>query len=127
MDHDIEEQERLRELFGIGRAGEPVSTVDPKDVKAVWERFCEFERESPGRPGAVGIEIFKAACSPGANIQAIIHRTQMLWVVQHCSPEALAPWTKDARFDDGLPRHRGGSNGMDWRRSPAARLSVRCR
>ena len=104
MDQDMEEQERLRELFGIGRAGEPVSTVDPKDVKAVWEHFREFERESPGRPGAVGIEIFKAACSPGANIQATIHRTQMLWLVQHASPEALAPWTKDERLDDAVFR-----------------------
>ena len=104
MDQDMEEQERLRVLFGFGRAGEPVSTVDPKDVKAVWELSIDFEREHPGRPGAVGIEIFKAACSPGANIQAIIHRTQMLWVVQHASREALAPWTKDDQLADEVFR-----------------------
>jgi hypothetical protein len=32
MDQDMEEQEqeRIRKLFGFGRAGESVSTVDPK-------------------------------------------------------------------------------------------------
>ena len=32
MDQDMEEQERLRELFGFGRAGEPVPQVDPSDM-----------------------------------------------------------------------------------------------
>ena len=36
MDPDMEEQERLRELFGYGRAGEPVPQVDPADLKALW-------------------------------------------------------------------------------------------
>ena len=45
MDQDMEEQEqeRVRKLFGFGRAGEPVSTVDPKDVKAVWERSVSLK------------------------------------------------------------------------------------
>jgi len=37
MDHDMEEQERLRELFGFGRAGEPVPQVDPSDMRALWD------------------------------------------------------------------------------------------
>jgi hypothetical protein len=103
-DQDMEEQERLRQLFGFGCAGEAVSTVDPKDVKAVWELSSDFEREHPGRPGAVGIELFKGVCSPGADIPAITYRTQMMWVVQHASPEALAPWTKDNQLTDAVFR-----------------------
>jgi len=113
MDQDMEEHERIRKLFGFGGAGEPVPTVDPEDVKAVWELFSDFEREHPGRPGAVGIEIFKRACSPGADIQAIIYRTQMMWVVQHASPEALAPWTKDERLDDAVFRAIA-ETPMEW-------------
>ena len=103
-DMEEQEQERIRKLFGFGRPGEAVPTVNPEDVKAVWERSSEFERENPGRQGAVGIEIFKRACSPGANIQATIYRTQMMWVVQHASPAVLAPWTKDDRLDDAVFR-----------------------
>jgi len=113
MDQDMEEHERIRKLFGFGGAGEPVPTVDPEDVKAVWELFSDFEREHPGRPGAVGIEIFKRACSPGADIQAIIYRTQMMWVVRHASPEALAPWTKDDRLDDAVFRAIA-ETPMEW-------------
>jgi hypothetical protein len=106
MDQDMEEQEqeRIRKLFGFGRAGEPVSTVDPKDVKAVWELSSDFEREHPGTPGAVGIEVFKSVCSPGADIPAITYRAQMMWVVQHASPEALAPWTQDSQLTDAVFR-----------------------
>jgi hypothetical protein len=106
MDQDMEEQEkeRIRKLFGFGRAGEPVSTVDPKDVKAIWILSSDYEKEHPGKSGAVGVEILKSVCSPGANIAAITYRAQMMWVVEHASPEALAPWTKDERLDDAVFR-----------------------
>ncbi len=51
MDQDIEENERIRKLFGFGRAGEPVPTVDPEDVKAIWGLSSEFERKNPGQAG----------------------------------------------------------------------------
>jgi hypothetical protein len=106
MDQDMEgqEQERIRKLFGFGRAGEEVPTVDSKDVKAIWILSSDYEKEHPSKSGAVGIEILKSVCSPGANIAAITYRTQMMWVVEHASPEALAPWTKDERLDDAVFR-----------------------
>lgn len=113
MDQDAVEEQRLRERFGFGRAGEPVPTVDPEDVKAVWELFSDSEKKHPGRPGAVGIEIFKHACSLGADIPAITYRAQMLWVLQHASPEALAPWTKDEQIDDAVFRAIAETS-MEW-------------
>jgi hypothetical protein len=104
MEQGREDAERMREMFGFGRAGEPVSTVDPKDAKAVWKLSREFEREHPGRPGAIGVEVFRGACSPGANIPAIAYRLQMMWAVQHVSPEALAPWIKENQLADGVFR-----------------------
>ena len=46
MDQDMEEQEqeRIRKLFGFGRAGEEVDTVDPKDVKAIWILSSDYEK-----------------------------------------------------------------------------------
>jgi hypothetical protein len=132
MDQDMEEQEqeqeRIRKLFGFGRAGEPVSTVDPKDVKAIWILSTDYEKEHPGKSGAVGIEILKSVCSPGANIAAITYRTQMMWVVEHASPEALAPWTKDERLDDAMrssaPSRRFRWNGWAWERRGTAYPSM---
>jgi hypothetical protein len=73
-------------------------------VKGIWILSSDCEQEHPGKLGAVGIQILKSVCSPGANIAAITYWTQMRWVVEHASPEALAPWTKDERLDDAVFR-----------------------
>jgi len=72
MDPDMEEQERLRELFGYGRAGEPVPQVDAADIKAVLEIGQDMERKYPGGQYAVGRAVYENACKPGANIQAVL-------------------------------------------------------
>jgi hypothetical protein len=115
MDQDMEEQEqeRIRKLFGFGRAGDEVPTVDPRDVQAIWKLSSDYEKEHPGTSGAIGIEILKNLCSPGANIAAISYRTQMMWVAEHASPEALAPWTKDEQLDDAV-FHAIAEVPMEW-------------
>ena len=52
----------------------------------------------------------------------------MMWVVEHASPEALAPWTKDERLDDAVFRAIA-EVPMEWMgvQSAAARLTLRCR
>ena len=44
MDFDAQEHERRRELFGFGRAGEPVPQVDPSDLKALWTLGQEVKK-----------------------------------------------------------------------------------
>ena len=61
-------------------AGAPVPTVEPSDVKRVWE----FTSEMPGRlgqaPGAVGwdIDLIAGQCSEGADPIAVFFRTALL-------------------------------------------------
>lgn len=91
MDPDMEEQERIRKMFGIGRAGEPVPQVDPEDVKAVWEIGQESVKENPQGNVAIGLEIFRRACKPGANVPAVTYRTQQIGMLQLIRPDVVDP------------------------------------
>ena len=91
MGQDMEEQERLRELFGFGRAGEPVPQVDPEDVKAVWEVGQESVKENPQGNVAIGAEIFRRACKPGANVPAVTYRTGQIGILRLIQPDVMDP------------------------------------
>lgn len=97
MDDDAEQQ-RLMELFGYGRAGEPVPVVDAEDVRAVWELGQETAKENPGRNVAIGVEIFRHACKPGANVSAVTYRTRKIDMLRTIAPEVMEPLPKD-KFD----------------------------
>jgi len=94
--------------FG-GEAGEPVPQVDPEDVKAAWKVGRDIERRHPGGPGglhayAIGVEVFKAACKPGADIPAVGYRGMMLGTLTRHAQEQLAPWLEEGRPDDVIFR-----------------------
>jgi hypothetical protein len=65
MDRNMEEQERLRELFGFGRAGELVPQVDPSDLKALWNLGQDTRKTHPDGGVAVGVNLMQALCKPG--------------------------------------------------------------
>ena len=69
MDPDMEEQERLRELFGYGRAGEPVPQVAPSDLKALWTLYEESRKRNPKGRAMIGRSLMQDLCKPGANVQ----------------------------------------------------------
>jgi hypothetical protein len=92
-----------------GEAGEPVPKVDPEDVKAAWEVGREIERRHPPDAGgltayAVGVGVFKAACKPGANIEAICYRGMMLGTLTRHAQEQLSPWFKEGNPEDVIFR-----------------------
>src|ERR1700693_432826 len=98
----MDEAEMMRLL---GAPGAPVPEVDPEDVKAVWELGRDIEARHPAKAGelrahAVGIEIFKAACKPGANIPAVFYRGTMLGMLIRHAQDQLAPWLKEGNPDD---------------------------
>jgi hypothetical protein len=95
MDQDIEEQERLRELFRFGRAGEPVPIVDPEDVKAVWEVGQESVKGHPQGGVAISVEIFRHACKPGANVPAVTYRTRKIDMLRLIRPDVMDPFLQD--------------------------------
>jgi hypothetical protein len=91
MDEDTMEHERIREMFGLGRAGEPVPEVDPADVKAVWEVGLDSAKHHPEGGIAIGVEIFKRACKPGADVPAVTYRTQQLSMLKMIRPDVMDP------------------------------------
>jgi hypothetical protein len=95
MDPDMEEQERLRELFGYGRAREPVPQVDAADIKAVLEIGQDMERRHPGGQYAVGRAVYENACKPGAIIQAVLFRASRVDMLRLVAPAVLDPLIQD--------------------------------
>ena len=73
----------------FGKAGEPVPVVDLADIKVMWVHFQELKAQHPGGV-AVEVDIWKQLCSPGANIQAVSYRCQMLGLLEMMQ---RAAWT----------------------------------
>src|SRR5882724_12252595 len=101
MDPDIEEQERLRQLFGFGRAGEPVPQVDPEDVKAVWELWQGVKKDHPGVQVAIGQEIYERTCKHGTNVTAVSYRVGKIEMLRHILPDTMEPLIQE-KLDDVL-------------------------
>ena len=58
-EQDRAEEERLIELFGYGRAGEPVPEVDPSDLKALWALGEESRKTHPEGGTMIGMSIMR--------------------------------------------------------------------
>jgi hypothetical protein len=95
MDQDTVEQERLRELFGYGRAGEPVPVVDPADMKVLWDMGQDLKKRHPEGGAAVGMGVMQSLCKPGANVTAVSYRANMMGMLQHVAPELINPLIQD--------------------------------
>jgi hypothetical protein len=91
MDPDTQEQERLREMFGFGRPGEPVPVVDPEDIKAAWEVGKGCRKSHPQGNVAIGIAVFRHACKPGANVPAVTYRTGQIDILRLIQPDVMDP------------------------------------
>jgi hypothetical protein len=91
MDADMEEQERLRELFGYGRAGEPVPQVDPSDMKALWALYEDSRKRHPEGGVMIGRRLMQALCKPGADVTAISYRATKLELLRHILPDIMEP------------------------------------
>jgi hypothetical protein len=93
MDPDLEQ---LRELFGYGRAGDPVPQVDPSDMKALWKLGEDVRKSNPDAGGiAITVDVMGAYCKPGANVGAIRYRARIIGMLQQILPEVMDPLIKD--------------------------------
>ena len=91
MDQDMEENERIRKLFGYGVAGEPVPQVDPSDLKALWA-LGEESRKTHSEGGAmIGMSLMQALCKPGANVTAVNYRANKIEMLRHILPDIMEP------------------------------------
>jgi len=83
----------------FGTPGEPVPTVSAEDIKAVWKLGRESEARSMAHSPelkrgqiAIGVELGKHVCRPGADIRAVWYRGGMLGLLEMGDGELLAPW-----------------------------------
>ncbi len=77
-----------------------VPTVNPTDLKKVWQVSADFEASNPGQSGAIGNTVYESVCSPGADVMSVWYRASMLWALKQMMPEMLAQWTHDGQLDD---------------------------
>ena len=104
-------QETQAPKFG-GDAGESVPTVDHDDLKAIWQIGEELRAKHPGVK-AVGVEVMKQACKPGANVEATWYRSSMIWMLTHVAQQQLTPWLRDGKIADPVFRAMA-SIPMEW-------------
>ena len=79
-----------------------VPSVAPADLKSVWAMKNEFQSRHPGQQVSIGVDFYKRACSPQADVDAVFSRVSMLGSVQH---EAEAghfrfPWVHDGEPEE---------------------------
>jgi hypothetical protein len=99
LGEDVQEPPR----FG-GKPGEPVPAVDPEDVKTVWQIGRDVEVNHPGKDVAVGVNVMKQVCKPGADIEAVSYRAGFAWLISQIAPEHLARFTREGQLDDAVFR-----------------------
>jgi hypothetical protein len=87
--------EEARKSFWRGAAGEPVPSVDSSDMKALWMLGQDVRKDHPEGGVAIGVNLVEALCKPGANIEALSYRIQMVGFVRHIFPEVMDPLMKD--------------------------------
>jgi hypothetical protein len=97
----------------FGSPGQPVPSVDPDDLKIVYELFQDIERQNPEQQVGVDIGVFKEVCKPDADISALAYRSMMLRLLAGPAPSkelephwknTLAPWTHDGHLDAAVYR-----------------------
>lgn len=86
MDEKLNRESHEPPPFG-GKPGEPVPTVDPEDVKTVWQIMKDADARHPGKNVAVGIDLMRRACRPGTNIESVSYRAGFLWMMSYLAPE----------------------------------------
>ena len=97
----------------LGEAGEPVPTVDPEDLKAVFEVYRDEAKNNPDVK-TLAMGVFAQVCKPGADTQALWFRCAMLQLFISIVPEAeLSPWVKDGLPDDAMFREMARIP-MEW-------------
>jgi hypothetical protein len=90
-----------------------IPTVDPSDL----ERAYEVRRTTP-TDHAISIDIFSQVCKPNADLEAVLRRVKVLFMLANFSPQAaktrLSPWLRP----EGVwtaPAFRAASKfPMDW-------------
>jgi hypothetical protein len=97
----------------VGKAGDPVPTVDPENIRSAWKIYRETEMAHPEGRVAVGASVFERACKPGADIGAVCYRTAMLKMMLRYPPDELVSLMKEREPDEAI-FHAAAQAPMQW-------------
>lgn len=78
----------------------PVAPVDPADLRSVWEMQREVKARRPGAHFIISDEMYKRACSPGADIGAVWFRASIIGMLDMLG--MLKPWINEGVVADAV-------------------------
>ena len=78
----------------------PIPPVDPADLRSVWEMQRELQAHSPGGGVILDVEMYKRACSPGADVESVWFRTSLIGILDKLG--MLRPWIREGAVDDAV-------------------------
>ena len=78
----------------------PVSPVDPEDLRSAWEMQREVQARRPGEHVGISDEMYKRACSPGANVGAVWFRASLIGALDMLG--MLKPWINEGVVADAV-------------------------
>jgi hypothetical protein len=76
----------------FGTPGEPVPTVDAKDIRAVRKLTQRTAARHPETCVAIGIELIARVCSPGADVKAVWWRGTRVQMLNMLLRNLLSGW-----------------------------------
>jgi hypothetical protein len=77
-----------------------VPAVTAADLKCIWGMQNDWQARHPGQQVSIEMDVYKRACSSGADLAAVISRESMLALLQ---PVAEAEHFKFPWIHDGKP------------------------
>jgi len=84
----------------LGNLEGPIPPVDPADLRNVWQMQREVQARPPGEHIGSAIELYKDACSPGANVGAVWFRASLLGILEMLG--ILKPWIHEGVMSDAV-------------------------
>ena len=94
------------DVFGDGAELKdgPVPAVDPGDLRSVWVMHNDLQALAPGEQLAIGPDSFDRACSPEADVRAVLIRASILRKLKLTSESGglISPWLHHGEPDDAV-------------------------
>lgn len=84
--------------FG-GKPGESVPAVDAEDLKTAWQIGNDAQATHPGQNVAIGLDLLRQACRPGAD-NAVSYRSMLVWMMSQIAPEQLERFMREGHPND---------------------------
>jgi hypothetical protein len=86
----------------LGNPGEAVPIVDVADLKSVWTVYRETQAREPGGGAHVAMHFLQQVCGPEANVQAVVHRSWMILMLDQIPGDPIASWRRSGELHQAV-------------------------